>query len=163
MLTSITVQNFKSFGEEQTIPLEPITVLVGPNNSGKSNLVSLARFIRNATTAGPESAFEQEGGIEFVRRRPPIGDACIGLGWKVDAGTDEEGAYVSSSMRRKVGSDSGASVSAGPSWAKPGNASTATVQKPNISIRGKLGLGHNGKIPSQWLGSFARSRRATPT
>lgn len=93
MLTSITLQNFKSFGEEQTIPLEPITVLVGPNNSGKSNLVSLARFIRNAATAGAESAFEQEGGIEFVLRRPAVGDSHISFGWKADTETDNEGAY----------------------------------------------------------------------
>jgi predicted ATPase len=93
MLTSITLQNFKSFGDEQTIPLQPITVLVGPNNSGKSNLVSLARFIRNAATAGAESAFEQEDGIEFVLRRPPVGDALMRIGWKVDADTDSEGAY----------------------------------------------------------------------
>ncbi len=93
MLTSITLQNFKSFGEEQSIPLQPITVLVGPNNSGKSNLVSLARFIRNAATAGAESAFEQEGGIEFVLRRPPVGDALTRIGWKVDVETDSEAAY----------------------------------------------------------------------
>jgi predicted ATPase len=93
VLTSITLQNFKSFGEEQVIPLQPITVLVGPNNSGKSNLVSLARFIRNAATAGAESAIEQEGGVGFVLRRPAIGDACMRVGWTVDGGTEGEGTY----------------------------------------------------------------------
>jgi AAA15 family ATPase/GTPase len=48
MIRSITLQNFKSFGESQTVPLEPITVLVGPNNSGKSNFMSVGRF-----TQGP--------------------------------------------------------------------------------------------------------------
>jgi AAA15 family ATPase/GTPase len=47
MLKSITLQNFKSFGDAQEVPLEPITVLVGPNNSGKSNLLSLGNFIRD--------------------------------------------------------------------------------------------------------------------
>lgn len=77
MLTSITVRNFKSFGEEQTIPLQPITVLVGPNNSGKSNLVSLARFVRNAAAGGQQSAFEGEGGEGFVFHRPVHADAAM--------------------------------------------------------------------------------------
>lgn len=85
MLTSITLQNFKSFGEAQTIPLQPITVLVGPNNSGKSNLVSLARFIRNAATGGAEAAFEGEGGVDFVFHRPVVADARLHLAWTVAA------------------------------------------------------------------------------
>jgi predicted ATPase len=90
VLTSITLRNFKSFGEEQTIPLQPITVLVGPNNSGKSNLVSLARFIRNVATDGPASAFEQEGGVDFVFHRPATGDGNVGIAWKVDEGLPSE-------------------------------------------------------------------------
>lgn len=93
MLTSITLQNFKSFGEEQTIPLEPITVLVGPNNSGKSNLVSLARFIRNAAMGGAESAFKEEGGVRSVFHRPVARGGSMRIGWKVDDGTDTEGSY----------------------------------------------------------------------
>jgi predicted ATPase len=85
VLTSITLQNFKSFGEAQTIPLQPITVLVGPNNSGKSNLVSLARFIRNAATGGAEAAFEGEGGVEFVFHRPLPEDARLRIAWTVAA------------------------------------------------------------------------------
>lgn len=61
MLTSITLQNFKSFGEAQTVPLEPITVLVGPNNSGKSNFMSVGRFMRNAQV-GLGDAIVIEGG-----------------------------------------------------------------------------------------------------
>lgn len=81
MLTSITLQNFKSFGEEQTIPLRPITVLVGPNNSGKSNLVSLGRFVRNVVEAGEEAALEAEGGDSFLFRRPPVDSGAIRIAW----------------------------------------------------------------------------------
>lgn len=45
MLQSITLRHYKSFGDEQTIPLEPITVLVGPNNSGKSSFMSVGRLV----------------------------------------------------------------------------------------------------------------------
>lgn len=44
MLTSITLENFKSF-RKATIPLGPFTVLVGTNASGKSNLRDAFRFL----------------------------------------------------------------------------------------------------------------------
>ncbi|WP_437715885.1 AAA family ATPase [Sorangium sp. So ce448] len=44
MLTSITLENFKSF-RKATIPLGPFTLLVGTNASGKSNLRDAFRFL----------------------------------------------------------------------------------------------------------------------
>ncbi|CAM3262891.1 AAA family ATPase [Corallococcus sp. ZKHCc1 1396] len=81
MLESITLQNFKSFGEEQIIPLEPITVLVGPNNSGKSNFMSVARFLSNSLVAGISAAAQQEGG--FLLHVPPTGDNQCVIGWQI--------------------------------------------------------------------------------
>ncbi|NOK39594.1 ATP-binding protein [Corallococcus exercitus] len=75
MIESITLANFKSFGEEQTIPLEPITVLVGPNNSGKSNFMSVARFLGNCMVANVPKAIGQEGDFLFHLPRAP-GDSC---------------------------------------------------------------------------------------
>ena len=110
MLTSITVQNFKSFGEEQTIPFQPITVLVGPNNSGKSCFVSLAKFIRTAAMDGGDEAFEKDGGTDFVSHRPPAGDGTMRIGWKIDEGEEGEGCYETA-LRREgstyVGSPDG--------------------------------------------------------
>ena len=51
MLSSITLQNYRSFGNVQKIPLEPISILVGPNNSGKSNFLSIGEFVRKAVAA----------------------------------------------------------------------------------------------------------------
>ena len=99
MLTSITLQNFKSFGEEQTIPLQPITVLVGPNNSGKSCFVSLARFIRDTAMDGGEAAIEEQGGVDFVFHRPPVGDGTMRIGWKIDEGEEGEGVYETALKR----------------------------------------------------------------
>lgn len=39
MLKKIKLQNFKSFGEEQDIELAPLTLLYGPNSSGKSSII----------------------------------------------------------------------------------------------------------------------------
>jgi GTPase SAR1 family protein len=43
MITSVRLQNWTSFGALQTAPLEAITVLVGANNSGKSNFLRALR------------------------------------------------------------------------------------------------------------------------
>ena len=86
MLTSITLQNFKSFGEEQTVPLRPITAIVGPNNSGKSNLVSLARFVRNVVDAGFDQAIEAEGGERFAFHRPSVEDGRVYISWSSNEG-----------------------------------------------------------------------------
>ena len=83
MLRSVTLENFKSFGAKQTIPLQPITVLVGPNNSGKSNFISVARLARNAAL-NPRQAVEAEGGVEFLVRRPPVGDGSVTIEWESD-------------------------------------------------------------------------------
>jgi hypothetical protein len=39
MFTEIGIENFKAFGKMQRIPLKPITLLYGPNSSGKSSLL----------------------------------------------------------------------------------------------------------------------------
>ena len=46
MLTSFTLENFKSFREPATLPLAPLTMLAGANASGKSNLVEALRLLR---------------------------------------------------------------------------------------------------------------------
>jgi len=85
MVESITLQNFKSFGEQQTIPLEPITVLVGPNNSGKSNFMSVGRFLTNSLVVNVPEAIRQEG--EFFFHLPMFEERPCLIGWTTPAGT----------------------------------------------------------------------------
>jgi len=101
MIRSITLQNFKSFGESQTVPLEPITVLVGPNNSGKSSFMSVGRFMANAVLSGVGEAMDQEGGASFAFHRPAWNDGVLELKWESDQGRyqlnldrDETGPHV---------------------------------------------------------------------
>jgi predicted ATPase len=44
MLTSISIENFKSY-READLPLAPLTLLVGANASGKSNAIEAMRFL----------------------------------------------------------------------------------------------------------------------
>lgn len=39
MITELQIQNFKAFGSTQRVPLKPITLLFGPNSSGKSSII----------------------------------------------------------------------------------------------------------------------------
>ncbi|WP_309895057.1 ATP-binding protein [Archangium sp.] len=89
MLKSITLQNFKSFGQRQTVYLEPITVLVGPNNSGKSSFLSVAKFIANCALMGFGKVEEQEGGVENIIHRPAVDGNEVFLGWETDTGNYE--------------------------------------------------------------------------
>lgn len=86
---SITLQNFKSFGVRQTVPLEPITVLVGPNNSGKSNLLSVGPFVAEGVLKGVNAALTAAGGLQNVMHRPPVGPEIL-LRWEADEGSCEE-------------------------------------------------------------------------
>src|SRR5436190_5560488 len=59
MITSITIRDFKSI-REQTVKLEPLTVLVGRSGTGKSNFVQAIRFLRNFVSSS--NAIDAEGG-----------------------------------------------------------------------------------------------------
>lgn len=45
MLTEVTLENFKSFSEKQSLDLSSMTVLVGANAAGKSNAIEAIRFL----------------------------------------------------------------------------------------------------------------------
>ncbi len=61
----IHVKNFKSFGE-QIINLENLTILLGANASGKSNTVSIIRFVNNIILYGLDDAISLLGGINYA-------------------------------------------------------------------------------------------------
>lgn len=48
------------------IDFEPLTMLVGANASGKSNLINVFRFISNILTAGIDNAIALQGGISYL-------------------------------------------------------------------------------------------------
>lgn len=48
MLNQLTVENFKAFGEKQTIPLAPITLVFGGNSAGKSSVIQAILLMRQS-------------------------------------------------------------------------------------------------------------------
>ncbi|RYZ17579.1 MAG: hypothetical protein EOO70_01525 [Myxococcaceae bacterium] len=152
MLESITLQNFKSFGEEQIIPLEPITVLVGPNNSGKSNFMSVARFLKNSLVAGISAAAQQEGGL--LLHVPPTGDNHCVIGWRM--GDFQYSAKLSpavSVLSERAFDTAGNTIEFDGTTTRAGTQVTTSLFQPNRDqftfARSKLGV--NTPIPVQGL------------
>lgn len=67
MITELRIKNYRSFAEE-TVHLERLTVLVGRNAAGKSNLVDVVRFVRDALQSGLDIAISKRGGMSALRR-----------------------------------------------------------------------------------------------
>ncbi len=69
MLTELHIKNWKSF-EEASLYIDPLTVLVGLNASGKSNIVDILKFLERSVKVSLSDAISQEpeirGGIDWV-------------------------------------------------------------------------------------------------
>ena len=67
-LKSAHIRHYKSLDNALIEFSNPITVLVGPNAVGKSNIVDCLRFVRDAVAADLEHAVSSRGGIGRVRQ-----------------------------------------------------------------------------------------------
>lgn len=67
MITSVRVKNFRSLAAVD-VELGPLTVLVGPNASGKSNFVDVLRFVKDSLRLGLDTAIMDRGGLQGIRR-----------------------------------------------------------------------------------------------
>jgi predicted ATPase len=68
LLSRILVRNYKSIGA-CNIQLAPLTILVGRNGSGKSNLLDALRLVADGLQTSLDHAIKSRGGIDAVRRR----------------------------------------------------------------------------------------------
>ena len=66
ILKHIRIKNFRSIGEID-LELSPLTVLVGPNASGKSNILDALQFVRDVFREGLNAAVDTRQGVEYVR------------------------------------------------------------------------------------------------
>jgi predicted ATPase len=70
-LHTLSVKHYKSLADVGLPELRPITLLVGPNASGKSNVIDCLRFLRDSLVEGLEHAISKRGGIELIRQYSP--------------------------------------------------------------------------------------------
>jgi predicted ATPase len=76
MLKKLILEDWKSFRYAE-LPLDPLTVLIGTNASGKSNVVEALEFLQRiangenieAALAGDKTLPSIRGGVEWAARR----------------------------------------------------------------------------------------------
>ena len=74
-ITKVWAKNFRSIADA-SVDLDALTVLVGPNASGKSNVLDILRFVKDALRFDLEVAVSMRQGIESIRRRDSDGSLC---------------------------------------------------------------------------------------
>lgn len=67
-LKRVVLNNYKSI-KECSVPLGPLTFLVGQNGAGKSNFLDALRLVTESLNTSLEHALRERGGINEVRRR----------------------------------------------------------------------------------------------
>jgi|AP95_1055475.scaffolds.fasta_scaffold47108_2 predicted ATPase len=80
-ITKVWAKNFRSI-KSLELELEPLTVLVGPNASGKSNIVDVLRFVSDTVRSDLDSALNARRGDHAARRSYPrqrSTDITVGL------------------------------------------------------------------------------------
>ena len=65
MIKEISIKNFRSIYDDK-ITFEPLTVLIGANGSGKSNLIKALEFISGISKDGIDLACSKQGGREGI-------------------------------------------------------------------------------------------------
>ena len=66
-ITQIKVKNFRSLADV-TIDLDPLTVFVGKNGAGKSNIIDVLRFVRDALILGLDAGILKRHGMSALRK-----------------------------------------------------------------------------------------------
>ncbi|UAL08567.1 AAA family ATPase [Caulobacter segnis] len=97
MITALTVENWKSL-ESATLNIDPLSVLIGTNSSGKSNVLDALLFLNRISSGAMltsalqgDGAFSAlRGGVEWAARKP--GDS-FALGVTLRSGDSVEYQY----------------------------------------------------------------------
>ena len=90
-IRQVQIQNYKSI-ERAVIDLEPFTVFVGANGSGKSNFVDALAFVQECLNQSVKWAFDRRGGFTIVNRgcKEP---ASIGFRFLIDLSEESSADY----------------------------------------------------------------------
>ena len=83
-MDSITIQNYRCFGEEQTARLAPLTLLVGPNSAGKTSFLALIRALWDV-------AFEDK--VPNFREQPYDLGSFLDIVHRQDSASESHGSH----------------------------------------------------------------------
>ncbi|MGW1228997.1 AAA family ATPase [Streptomyces sp. NPDC001478] len=80
-ILGLTVRNFRTLTDVK-LPLGPLTVMVGPNAAGKSNVLHALKFLGDVAREGIEPAVDTRGGFEVLAFRggaKPVSRMSVGV------------------------------------------------------------------------------------
>ena len=84
--TSLQMVHWRNFQGQVDMPLAPRVFLLGPNASGKSNVLDALRFLRDTAAQGLQTAINSRGGMGAIRslhaRRTPGFTLAVTVGSK---------------------------------------------------------------------------------
>lgn len=72
-LTKLYIHNYKSF-YDTTIEFDKMNIVVGENNSGKSNLIDVLEFVDIAMSKDIERAISDKGGYDNIKNYSAVGE-----------------------------------------------------------------------------------------
>jgi len=98
IISAISFENYKPFGNKERIVVKPLTIFIGRNSSGKSAiarlLILLARALSEKAESAVELSFDEvdfgDTFLDLIHNRIPHGAIGFGLAIKDDDGNEEE-------------------------------------------------------------------------
>ena len=106
LISRLTLKNWRNFQRADDIPLRQRQFIVGPNASGKSNLLDVFRFLRDIAKfdgGGFQKAVKDRGGVSKMRclaaRRDPEIVIDISLSNDTDATDSLNELFIISNIR----------------------------------------------------------------
>ncbi len=90
-ITKLEISNFKSI-DKVSLEFGNLSVMVGANAAGKSNVISALKFVNNIMVHGIDDAISLAGGIEYVANMAFSRERPIAFSVTIDFSND--GAYV---------------------------------------------------------------------
>ncbi|MBV9142506.1 MAG: AAA family ATPase [Pseudonocardiales bacterium] len=89
-VTRIQARNFRSL-EQVDVRLGPLNVLVGPNGSGKTNVLNVLRFLATTVRFDLAAALQEWGGFDHIQRQSvKLGDVELTIEGLVTANSTDE-------------------------------------------------------------------------
>src|SRR5262245_49548637 len=67
MIKWVHIENFKAINKAADFPLQPFTVFIGNNGTGKSSIMEALRALQTAVKNTLQQAFMEWGGMEKIR------------------------------------------------------------------------------------------------
>ena len=101
-IRQVYIQNYRSLAKAWAT-LEPFTILVGPNGTGKSNFVDALAFVKDCLTESPDIALRRRGGFwRTCSRFEPHSGRSIGIKLEFDLG---DGLFANYAIEMSLGTE----------------------------------------------------------